>query len=131
MWGSLDRFCVGWGYLGAGVGWPEPGSASSLSVRRQRGLVLGAAVKGIDGLRGATPSERGTAKIDGRAWGLGGEVPLLLRRGSRRDKWRGLGRQVDALQIAPDRCGVGQCGDEVQPSSTIGADGHIEGEDAR
>jgi hypothetical protein len=86
----------------------------------------------VGGLRGRTSSNKGGTASDvaSSRSRLCGEVPLLLGWGSRGDKWRGLGRQVDALQIAPDRCGVGQCGDEVQPSSTIGADGHIEGEDA-
>lgn len=39
------------------------------------------------------------------------------------------GRQADSLQIAPDRYGVGQCGDQAQASSTGGADGDSERKD--
>jgi len=69
----------------------------------------------------------------GSSMDLGGEVPLLLGWGSRGDKWQGLSRQVDPLQmqIAPDRRGLGQRGDEAQASSTVGADGNIESEDPR
>jgi len=42
-----------------------------------------------------------------------------------------LGRQADPLQIAPDRGGVGPRGDEAQPSTAGGADGDVEGKDAR
>ena len=65
----------------------------------------------------------------GSSMELGSEVPRLLGWGSRGDKRRRLGRQVDPLQIAPDRYGLGQRGDEAQASAAGGADGNIESED--
>ena len=48
-------------------------------------------------------------KAVGRLWrdALGGEVPLLLEWRPRWTKQRRLGRQPDAVQIAPNRCGIG------------------------
>ena len=60
---------------------------------------------------------------------LGGEVPLLLGWRPRWTKQRRLGRQPDAVQIAPNGCGIGKRGDQAQSSATGGTAGHIEGED--
>ena len=48
-------------------------------------------------------------KAGGGVWryALGGEVPLLLEWRPRWTKQRRLGRQPDAVQIAPNRCGIG------------------------
>ena len=55
----------------------------------------------------------------------------MLRWGSRGISGGGSVGRPTALQAAPDRDGVGQCGDQEQAASTGGTDGDIERKDAR
>ena len=75
----------------------------------------------------------GGRKSGGGLWrdALGGEVPLLLGWEPRWIKRRELGRQTDAVQIAPNRCGIGKRSDQAQSSATGGTAGHIEGAKTR
>ena len=78
-------------------------------------MFLASEEQGVDGLRGVPhPRQGGTGSDGALRRALSGEVPRLLGWGSRWDKRRWLGWQANSLEIAPDRGGAGQRGDQTQ-----------------